>query len=65
MINKKTNPIYLQITFLFFLFTGYSLSDVIKDFNIEGNVRVADETIIMFSNLEIGEQISQKNLIMP
>ncbi len=62
MINNKTNPIYLQITFLFFLFTGYSLSDVIKDFNIEGNVRVADETIIMFSNLEIGEQITQKKL---
>jgi len=62
MRNKKTIPIYLQITFLFFLFTSYSLSDVIKNFNIEGNVRVADETIIMFSNLEIGEQISQKKL---
>tara|TARA_B100001027_G_scaffold214329_1_gene186368 strand:- start:1435 stop:3684 length:2250 start_codon:yes stop_codon:yes gene_type:complete len=62
MRNKKIIPIYLQITFLFFFFTSYSLSDVIKNFNIEGNVRVADETIIMFSNLEIGEQISQKKL---
>ena len=52
----------LLFVFLFFLFTNSSFSDVIKEFSIEGNNRVANETIIMFSNLEIGDQISQKKL---
>ena len=60
------NKIYLKknllFVFLFFLFTNSSISDVIKEFSIEGNNRVANETIIMFSNLEIGDQISQKKL---
>ncbi len=62
MKNKMYLKKNLLFVFLFFLFTNSSISDVIKEFSIEGNNRVANETIIMFSNLEIGDQISQKKL---
>jgi len=62
MKNKTYLKKNLLFVFLFFLFTNSSISDVIKEFSIEGNNRVANETIIMFSNLEIGDQISQKKL---
>tara|TARA_B100001027_G_scaffold108545_1_gene74812 strand:- start:2875 stop:5124 length:2250 start_codon:yes stop_codon:yes gene_type:complete len=62
MKNKINFKNYLLLFFLYFLFTNSSLSEVIKKFNIEGNNRVADETIIMFSNLKIGDQITRNKL---
>ena len=62
MKNKINFKNYLLLIFLYFLFTNSSLSEVIKKFNIEGNNRVADETIIMFSNLKIGDQITRNKL---
>ena len=37
-------------------------ADKIKSVLIQGNNRVADETIIMFSDLDIGEEINQQIL---
>ena len=37
------------------IFTQNSIADVIKDFKVEGNNRVSNQTIIMFSNLNIGD----------
>ena len=62
MINRSILQSYIISFFLFFLFTSSSSSEIIKKFSILGNERVADETIIMFSNLKIGEQISQNKL---
>ena len=62
MINRSIFQSYIITFFLFFLFTSSSSSEIIKKFSILGNERVADETIIMFSNLKIGEQISQNKL---
>ena len=52
------------IFFIFFYlnFFSVSYSETIKKFNIGGNERVSDETIIMFSNLEIGDKIDQNKL---
>ena len=47
---------------LYFLITNVSYGDVIKNFEIVGNKRISDETILMFSNLEIGNNISQDQL---
>ncbi len=58
------NKIYFLKKILFltifqlFLFQS-SFSDVIKEFNIQGNERIADETVIMFSALKIGDNLSQ------
>ena len=62
MINRSILQSYIITFFLFFLFSSSSSSEIIKKFSILGNERVADETIIMFSNLKIGEQISQNKL---
>ena len=38
------------------IFSQNSIADVIQDFKIEGNNRVSNQTIIMFSNLNIGDK---------
>ena len=40
------------------LFINHSYSEIIKQFNIIGNDRITDETIIMFSNLKVGDKIN-------
>ena len=62
MFKKK----FLQIISIIFYFNvfiiNYSFSESIKNFVIQGNDRVSDETIIMFSNLEIGENFDSDKL---
>ena len=55
---------FLKIIFIVILqfnISKISYSDVIKNFEIKGNDRVSKETILMFSNLEIGDIISEVN----
>ena len=40
-----------------FFINNSALSEQLKSINIEGNNRLADETIILFSNLKIGDDI--------
>ncbi len=48
---------------IFYLFSmNYSLSEVIKNFNIVGNERVSDETVIMFSKLDVGDKVNNEIL---
>ena len=57
--NKFFNIIkYLTLFFAINLFTITStLSEQLKSIDVEGNERLADETIILFSNLKIGDDI--------
>ena len=48
---KKISIIFI----LKLIFTQTSIADVIKDFKVEGNNRVSNQTVIMFSNLNIGD----------
>ncbi len=57
LINK-----FLIILLFLSLFQTTSDAENIKNFVINGNDRVSNETIIMFSNLEIGENISDTTL---
>ena len=52
----------LYFLILHFFLTSYSHAEIIKKFLIEGNDRISDETILMFSNLVVGEDINQINL---
>ena len=58
MINKKFLKKLFYIFIFQIVFINYSNSETIKKFNIIGNDRVTDETIIMFSNLEVGDEIN-------
>ena len=58
-------PKYLKIIIIILLqlfFFNKAISEIIKKFNIIGNERVSKETIIMFSNLQIGDDIDQLRL---
>ncbi len=52
----------LSVIIFQLLFSQNSFSDVIKNFNIKGNERIADETIIMFSSLNVGDILNQNIL---
>ncbi len=62
MINKKKIKLFLITFFLYIIIISNSYSETLKKFLIQGNDRVSNETIIMFSNLEIGENINEEKL---
>ena len=52
----------LKIVTLFFFLTTAVNSEVIKKFDISGNKRISDETIITFSNINLNEEITKSKL---
>ena len=52
----------LILFFLFFFKTNLLLAEIISDIKVKGNNRVSSETIINFSGITIGQDISQKQL---
>ena len=62
LIKSKLKNIFLFSIILQYLFISFSFSEIIKSFDIQGNDRVSKETIIMFSNLKIGETLNQNKL---
>ena len=48
-----------------FFINNSALSEQLKSINIEGNNRLADETIILFSNLKIGDDIDSNIINNP
>ena len=54
--------IILKIFFLFFFMIGVVYSQTIKDIEVNGNQRIANETIIVFSNAKIDNKIDQEDL---
>ena len=56
----KVFPIFIFLIFL--PIKSFADSDTIKQFQVNGNERISDETIILFSGLKIDEKIN-KNLI--
>ena len=62
----KTKFLLLKYTFVFIfinlLLISNSYSKIIKKINVSGNDRVSKETVIMFSNLKIGDNFDNTNL---
>ncbi len=59
MLNKIKIFKLLSLSIIFFVISLNAQGETIKKFNIIGNERVSDETIIMFSNLDVGQNIEQ------
>ncbi len=57
MIKK----ILIKILLSFFVFS-FSIAEVIKDIKISGNDRISKETVILFSGLNIGEEVNDNDL---
>ncbi len=62
MINKFFIRLLFFLTFFYFSFISISLSEIVNKFQIEGNQRVSNETIKMFSGIIIGDDVSQSTL---
>ena len=52
----------ILITVLYFSFLCFAKSEIIKKFDITGNDRISDQTILMFSDLDIGQNVNQIQL---
>ena len=52
----------LILIFFFFFFLNLLLAEIINDIKVKGNNRVSSETIINFSGITIGQDISAKQL---
>ena len=52
----------LLLTTIFFFKTVFVFAEIIKEFKIEGNNRVSENTIITFSDLKKGKDISSSDL---
>ena len=63
MKNKFNSKSEIFFIIFFYLILQINLkAEIIKDFIINGNDRVADETIIIFSKLNVGDEVTQQNL---
>ena len=54
--------IFLKSIFLIVLFTNLAKSTIIEKIEIDGNLRVNEETIKMFSGVKIGDDLSKNDL---
>ncbi len=52
----------IKFTTIFFLFVGNVFAESFLDYNVTGNKRVSDETILNFSNLDVGVDLSKSDL---
>ena len=62
MQNKVRTKLLIILFFLNIFFITKAFSETINKFNIQGNNRVSNETVIMFSSLKIGDNINQNTL---
>ena len=53
---------FLNVIFFILAINYQAAADIIKKFNIEGNQRISDNTIILFSGVNIGQEINDKDL---
>ena len=61
MLNLMHKTVFL-IVLIFFTFYSFSNAEIIKKIEITGNERIPNETIKMFSNINIGDDINDGDL---
>ena len=65
-INLKMFKYFIKFItktfFLFFLLNLNVFAEIVKKIEITGNERISDETIKMFSDIKLGEDLNKKNI---
>ena len=56
------NNLIIKIIIVFFLFTTMLRAETLQKFEISGNKRISDQTIIIFSELKTNEEITKSKL---
>ena len=59
---KSVYKINLFLVFFFFLFIQTLRAEIVKEINIEGSQRISIETIKMFADVSINEDLSENDL---
>ena len=57
LLKLLVNPILLIVCFI-----SFAQSEIVKTVEINGNDRISNETIIMFSSLKIGKDYNEDDL---
>ncbi len=60
MTNFRIFLLTLVLSFL--VFSSYSFSEIIKKIEISGNNRISNETILMFSQVDLGQSINNNKI---
>ena len=63
-MNYKIKNLIFFIFFLCFLNFSSSNAGILKKIIVNGNDRITDETIILFSNVSLNENLNKKILIL-
>ena len=53
---------FIKIIIIFFIFITSAVSEILKKIEITGNKRISNETIIIFSEVKINDQINKSKL---
>ena len=56
------SKIFIKIVIIFALFFSGVRAETLQKFEISGNQRISDQTIIIFSELEINQEITKSKL---
>ena len=56
------NNLLIKIIVIFFFFLSFVNAETLKNFEISGNKRISDQTIIIFSEIKINEEITKTKL---
>ena len=56
------NKLFIKIVTIFFLFLSLVKAETLQKFDISGNKRISDQTIIIFSELKINDEITKDKL---
>ena len=62
MFNFKLKKLLIINIFHFFLFFNFSNAEIVNKIIINGNERVSDATIIVFSSIKLGDTINEEKL---
>ena len=61
-MSKKKNIFFIIFSIYFFFIPILAFSQTLNKIEIKGNERIPNETILMFSNVEVGEIIDDNKL---
>ena len=59
---RELKILLLSILLNLFIFLSVSVGEIIKQITITGNVRISDETILMFSNIDVGQDLKTSKI---
>ena len=58
----KLLKIFVLTILLNYFFLSFSNSEIIKQIKVEGNNRITDEIILMFSDIDLGQDIKSSKI---